>query len=80
MEQKVKLYGVPKCPQSMMAKEFMAQQGVDFEEYDVSLDALALQEMKKISGGNERDPVFVVGHEVLVGYDWSQLDKAIKRL
>jgi glutaredoxin len=50
-----------------MAKEFLAQKGVEFTTFDVTKDKAALEEMRQISGGALRVPVISVCSDVMVG-------------
>jgi len=63
-----------------MAKEFLSQKGVEYENYDVSKDKAALEEMRKISGGALRVPVIAVCNDVMVGFDRERLELALRCL
>ena len=63
-----------------MAKEFLAQKGVEHVAYDVTKDKAALQEMREISGGALRVPVIAVCNEVMVGFDAHRLEAALRCL
>jgi len=55
-----------------MAKEFFAEKGVQFTNYDVSTDAVKREEMIQMTG-QLGVPVIVVGNDVMVGFDRSRL-------
>ncbi len=59
-----------------MAKEFLSQKGVPYQEKDVSRDRAAAQEMVRRSG-QQGVPVITVGDEVIVGFDRPRLEQAL---
>ncbi|MES0364131.1 MAG: glutaredoxin family protein, partial [Desulfobacteria bacterium] len=63
-----------------MAKEFLAQKGVEFTTFDVTKDKAALEEMRKISGGALRVPVISVCSDVMVGFDRERVELALRCL
>lgn len=80
MEKKVKIYTIPTCTYCNQAKEFLTKKGIEFEAIDVSADTEAFQEMKKLSGGSRSVPVIAVRDQVMVGFDRTDLAKALKSL
>ncbi len=58
-----------------MAKEFLSRNRIHFEEKDVNADAQARWELqrRKITGV----PTFLIGEEVVVGFDQAKLLKLI---
>ena len=64
---------------SLVSKEFLSQKGVEFTEYDVSMDRQALQEMVDISK-RRSVPVIVVCDEVMVGFDPGRLEQMLNCL
>jgi glutaredoxin len=63
-----------------MAKEFLAQKGIEFTTFDVTKDKAALEEMRKISGGALRVPVISVCSDVMVGFDRERVELALRCL
>jgi glutaredoxin len=63
-----------------MAKEFLAQKGVEFTTFDVTKDKAALEEMRQISGGALRVPVISVCSDVMVGFDRERVELALRCL
>jgi len=61
-----------------MTKEFLSEKGIEYQDYDVSGDLQARDEMKKVSGGALAVPVICVGEEVMVGFDRDRLEKALE--
>ena len=56
-------------------KEYLSQKQILFEDRDVTKDASALPELKKL--GFMTTPVTVVGDKVIVGFDVPKLDEAL---
>ena len=65
---KIKVYSTNTCPYCTMAKEFLEENNVKFENINVSDDEEAAQEMIEKSG-QMGVPVIVIGDEVIVGFD-----------
>jgi glutaredoxin len=57
-------------------KEYLSQKQIQFDDRDVTKDPSAILELKKI--GFMTSPVTVVGDKVIVGFDESKLDEALK--
>jgi len=56
-------------------KEFLSQQGIEFEERDVSQDDAALDELQQ--RGLMTTPVTLIDGEVVVGFDRAKLVKLL---
>ena len=56
-------------------KEFLSQQGIEFEERDVSQDEAALIELQQ--RGLMTTPVTVIDGEAVVGFDRAKLVKLL---
>ena len=56
-------------------KEFLSQQGIEFEERDVSKDDAALDELQQ--RGLMTTPVTLIDGEVVVGFDRAKLVKLL---
>jgi glutaredoxin-like YruB-family protein len=80
MSEQVKIYTTPKCPYCKMAKDFLAQKGVDFTAYDVTSDHEALEEMKRITGGARSVPVIAACNQVIVGFDRDRVEQVLNCL
>jgi glutaredoxin 3 len=72
---KVKVYSTPTCPWCTMAKKFLAEHGVGFEDVNVASDRDAAREMIEKSG-QMGVPVIEIDGNILVGFD----REGIKRL
>ena len=77
MEKKVKIYTTPTCHYCTKAKEYFSEKGIAFETFDVTNDAEALKEMKKITGGARSVPVIAIGEKVIIGFDQPAVEKAL---
>lgn len=79
MEKKnvVKVYSTPICPYCTMAKNFLRENGVQFEDIDVSRDRAAVVEMVEKSG-QMGVPVLDINGQVIVGFNQEAIKKALK--
>ncbi len=60
-----------------MAKDYLKEKGVDFEEKNVQTDAAARTEL--MDKGYTGVPVIVVGGEEIVGFDKARLDTLLDK-
>lgn len=74
----VKVYSTPTCPYCKMAKTYLEEKNVAFEDVDVSADATGRDEMIKKSG-QMGVPVIDVEGEIIVGFDKERLDGLLKQ-
>ena len=58
-----------------MAKEYLAEKGLEYEEKNVQTDKAARQELMKM--GYTGVPVVVIGDEEIVGFDKAKIDEAL---
>ncbi len=75
MSRKVVVYSQPGCVPCRRMKEFLAENGVEFTDRDVSTDEAALQELVKL--GFMTTPVIVVDDEVIAGFDRARLESLL---
>lgn len=78
---KISIYSTPTCPYCKMAKEFLTQHSIAFENIDVSADEKKVEEMVAKSG-QRGVPVIVINkddgkEEVVIGFDKTQLNEAL---
>jgi len=73
----VKVYSTQTCPYCFIAKDFLKDHKVDFEDIDVGKDHKAGQEMIKKSG-QMGVPVIEIGKEIIIGFDQDAIKKALK--
>jgi len=76
MNKKVMVYSTPTCPFCTMAKRFLKENNIDFEDIDVSADQTKAREMVQKSG-QMAVPVLDVNGEVIVGFDRERIKKAL---
>ncbi len=72
----ITIYTTPTCPYCQMAKSFMTERGVEYEEVDVTKDRDALMKMQQISG-QMGVPVITDGDQVIVGFNRPALEQMI---
>jgi len=72
MAREVKIYTTPTCPYCKMAKKFLDDNGIKYQEFNIAEDKAAREEMK-----NKYDsltvPTICFDSEVMVGFDEAQL-------
>ena len=75
---KVKIYSTKTCTYCIQAKEFLKEEGVPFENIDVSEDKEAQKEM--IEKSNQMGvPVIDVDGKILIGFDREALEEALEK-
>ena len=65
------------CPYCTTLKEFLKEQGVEFEEIDVSQDEKAMKEMVEKTG-QMGVPVIEINGEIVIGFDREKIIKLLK--
>ncbi|MCX6814289.1 MAG: thioredoxin family protein [Candidatus Aenigmarchaeota archaeon] len=73
---KVKVYSTPTCPYCYMAKDFLKQNGVQFEDINVAENHQAAHEMIEKSG-QMGVPVIEINGKMIVGFDREAIKKAL---
>ena len=68
MEHRVLVYSTPGCPWCIRLKQFLNDQKIVFENYDVSVDGAKAEEMVQKSG-QMGVPVVDIDGQVTVGFD-----------
>jgi glutaredoxin 3 len=72
----VKIYTTPTCPYCKMAKDFMKEKGIEFEEVDVLANEEAREELVEKSG-QLGVPVIDVDGKIIVGFNRSKLAEVL---
>ncbi len=67
------VYSTPTCPYCVMAKEYLAEKGVSYEDVDVSRDRARAMEMVEKSG-QMGVPVIDIGGQITVGFQPRVID------
>jgi len=75
-QKKVKVYSTEMCPYCHMAKDFLREHKIKFEDIRVDEDQLAAIEMMKKSG-QTGVPVIEIGKEIIIGFDQARIKKAL---
>jgi glutaredoxin 3 len=76
MAKTVKVYSTATCPFCAMAKNFLTEHKIAFENVDVGKDKNALMEMRDKSG-QMGVPVILVDEKVIVGFDKEALTREL---
>lgn len=76
MAKKVRIFSNETCPHCKMAKDFLKENGIEFENLDVAKDDKAAEEMVKLTG-QLVVPVIQVDDEVVIGFDKDKLKKLL---
>ena len=76
MDKKVMVYSTPTCPYCANVKQFLKDNGVEFEEIDVSVNQDKVQEMVQKSG-QMGVPVLDVSGEIIIGFDKDKITRAL---
>ena len=72
MAREVKIYTTPTCPYCRMAKKFLDDNGIKYQEFNVAEDKAAREEMRN-KCSSLAVPTICFDDEVLVGFDKAQL-------
>ncbi len=73
---KIMIYSTPSCSFCVMAKEFLKENNVPFEEYNVAADLEKRKEMMQKTG-QMGVPVIDVDGSIIVGFDKELLAKKV---
>lgn len=74
----VKIYTSPTCHYCHLAKDFMKEKGIEFEEIDVSKDRASLEDMVKKTGHMGVPVIEGINGEIIIGFDQDALEKLAK--
>ncbi len=72
----VKIYSTPSCPYCVRVKQFLKDNDIGFEDYDVSADETKANEMTERSG-QMGVPVIDIDGNIIVGFDKEAISKAL---
>ncbi len=72
----VTIYTTPTCGYCAMAKSYLKEKNIPFQEFDVSANQEKAQEMVRKSG-QMAVPVIDAKGTIIVGFDQNRLDKAL---
>lgn len=75
---KVKVYTTPTCPWCKVAKQYLEDKKIEFEEYNVAIDHDKAIEMVNKSG-QRSVPVLDIDGNIIIGFDKEAINKIIKK-
>lgn len=73
----VTIYSTPVCQYCQAAKEFFAENNIEYTEHDVASDAEKRQEMIDMTG-QMGVPVIRIDNDVVVGFDEGKLKELLR--
>jgi len=76
MAKKVRIYSTPTCPWCIRVKQFLKENNIVFEDYDVSSDPAKAEEMVKKTG-QMGVPVLDIEGEIIVGFDKEKIKASL---
>jgi glutaredoxin-like YruB-family protein len=75
----IKIYTTPTCPYCKMAKAFLTEKGVEFDEIDVAADQEAAKEMVAKSG-QMGVPQIEINGKIIVGFNKEALEAELEKM
>lgn len=72
MDKHVTIYSTPTCHFCQLAKEFFAEKGIEYTNYDVASDVAKRSEMIELTG-QLGVPVIVINGEPMIGFSRERL-------
>lgn len=76
MAKNVLVYSTPSCPWCVRVKQFLKENNVAFQDYDVGADSGRADEMVKKSG-QMGVPVLDIEGEIIVGFDKERIKQVL---
>lgn len=76
MGKNVIIYSTPTCPWCARAKQFLKENNITFQDFDVSSDQHAASEMIRKSG-QMGVPVLDIDGEIILGFDKEKIKVAL---
>jgi len=76
MNKKVRVYSTPTCPFCIMAKKFLKDNNIEFEDIDVSRDIKAAREMVEKTG-QMGVPVIEIDGEFVIGFNREKIKQLL---
>ena len=77
MAKRVSLYVRPDSADTEQITGYLSNKGIDFDLYDVTIDALAHKRMIEATRGAGGPPVIEIGHQLVFGFDKERMDEVI---
>lgn len=76
MGKQVIIYSTPTCVYCRMAKDWLRDKGIEYTEFDLSVDAVKRDEVIKKTG-QMGVPVIEIGGEFIVGFDRKKISQLL---
>ncbi len=76
MAKSVKVYSTPSCPFCIRVKEFLKDNGVEYEDIDVSVNQDKVQEMVQKTG-QMGVPVLDIEGNIVIGFDKEKISQLL---
>lgn len=73
----VTLYSTPSCSYCRLAKDWLRQRNIRFDEYNVAADPRRAEEMVRKSG-QMGVPVLDVNGRIILGFNVAEMERALK--
>jgi len=74
----VKIYSTPTCPYCVMVKDYFKKLGVGYQDFDVSVDEKAREEL--VAKSHQMGvPVIDIDGAIIVGFNRPEIDKALAK-
>ena len=70
------IYSTSSCPYCQMAKDYLKEHNITYNEYDVGKDKTKAEEMIEKSG-QMGVPVIDINGEIIIGFDREKIKKAL---
>ena len=74
----IKIYSTPACPFCQMAKDFFAEKGLAYEEFNVTIDEKARDEMIQKTG-QLGVPVIEINEKFIIGFNRAEIEELLKQ-
>ena len=76
MAKSVKVYSTPTCPWCIRVKQFLRENNIAFEDFDVGADQAKADEMVQLSG-QMGVPVINIEGEIIIGFDKDRIKQSL---
>ena len=72
----IKIYSTPTCPFCYVLKNYLKENGFEFEEIDISKETAKREELIKKTGLATL-PVIEIDGQLIIGFDKKKIDEAL---
>ena len=74
---KIKIFSTPTCPYCYVLKNYLKENGFEFEEIDISKETAKREELIKKTGLATL-PVVEIDGQLIIGFDKKKIDNLLK--